>query len=208
MRTTGSVTEPDVVGDDDDTETAGAEPSGRGRRRRARRGRLSRLLPGRRTLVVALLALTLLAGAGLFVRAAQLEDSDATGNLALADTEATDGVAGEVTNALRTVFSYTPETIAETERRAGDLLAGSAADEYAELMAEVRDLAADQRLSLTTTVVRAGVRDLTEDRAHLLVFLDQVAQRAGEDPTTTAAQLSVTAQRVDDRWQITEITSR
>ncbi|WP_059011082.1 hypothetical protein [Streptomyces specialis] len=213
MSTSRPVTEPDVHdnGDDNDEGTGdvdaaaddGRPPSRRGRRRR-RRGRL----PSARIVVAALLALTLLAGVGLFVRAAQLEDSGATGNLALADADATDAVAGEVTDILRTVFSYTPETIEETERRAGELLAGPAAEEYSELMAEVRDLAADQQLTLTTTVVRAGVRDLTEDRAHLLVFLDQVAERAGEDPTTTAAQLSVTAQRGEDRWQVTEITSR
>ncbi|MGK5533101.1 hypothetical protein [Streptomyces sp. URMC 129] len=202
MSTSGPVTDPDVH--DEDAESAGAE---RPNRRRARRRRRVPL-PGWRAVVATLLTVTLLAGIGLYVRAGQLEDSGATGNLALADVEATDGVAGEVTDILRTVFSYTPETIEETERRAGELLAGPAAEEYGELMAEVRDLAAEQQLSLTTTVVRVGVRDLTEDRAHLLVFLDQVAERAGEDPATTAAQLSVTAQRAEDRWQVTEITSR
>ena len=57
-------------------------------------------------------------------------------------------------------------------------------------------------------MVRAGVVELTADRAQLLVFLDQTAQREGQAATTAAAQLSVTAQLRGGHWRITDLKAR
>ena len=57
-------------------------------------------------------------------------------------------------------------------------------------------------------MVRAGVVSLTGDRARLLVFLDQTAQRAGAAATTAAAQLSVTAHLVGGHWRISDLKAR
>lgn len=156
------------------------------------------------TLVVALLV----AGGGLFVMGRQLRDTSATSNAALTDSEATTRVAGDVTNALGKVFSYSPSATAVTKESAKQLLAGKALQQYAALFGQVEKQAADQKLTLTTHVVRAGVTRLTDDSAHLLVFLDQVYERRGKTASTAAAQLSVTAQLRDGRWTIVEITSR
>ncbi|WUX23408.1 hypothetical protein OG281_00150 [Streptomyces sp. NBC_01438] len=156
------------------------------------------------TLVVALLV----AGGGLFVMGRQLRDTPATSNAALTDSEATSRVAGDVTNALGKVFSYSPSATAVTKESAKQLLAGKALQQYAALFGQVEKQAADQKLTLTTHVVRAGVTRLTHDSAHLLVFLDQVYERRGKTASTAAAQLSVTAQLRDGRWTIVEITSR
>ncbi|WNI27987.1 hypothetical protein [Streptomyces sp. ITFR-6] len=156
------------------------------------------------TLVVALL----LAGGGLFVMGRQLRDTPATSNAALTDSESTTRVAGDVTNALGKVFSYSPSATAVTKESAKQLLAGKALQQYAALFGQVEKQAADQKLTLTTHVVRAGVTRLTDDSAHLLVFLDQVYERRGKTASTAAAQLSVTAQLRDGRWTIVEITSR
>ncbi|MFJ6462847.1 hypothetical protein ACIQM0_17680 [Streptomyces sp. NPDC091387] len=169
--------------------------SGTGRRR-------LRFVAG--VLVVALLA----AGGGLFVMGRQLRDTPATSNLALTDSEATTRVAGDVTNALGKVFSYSPSATAVTKESAKQLLAGKALQQYAALFGQVEKQAADQKLTLTTHVVRAGVTRLSHDSAHLLVFLDQVYERQGKTASTAAAQLSVTAQLRDGRWTIIEITSR
>ncbi|WP_242643643.1 hypothetical protein [Streptomyces laculatispora] len=169
--------------------------SGAGRRR-------LRLVAG--VLVVALLA----AGGGLFAMGRQLRDTPATSNTALTDSEATTRVAGDVTNALGKVFSYSPSATAVTKESAKQLLAGKALQQYAALFGQVEKQAADQKLTLTTHVVRAGVTRLTHDSAHLLVFLDQVYERQGKAASTAAAQLSVTAQLRDGRWTIVEITSR
>ncbi|MFF3171698.1 hypothetical protein ACFVQ0_03700 [Streptomyces sp. NPDC057900] len=156
------------------------------------------------TLVVALLV----AGGVLFGMGRQLRDTPATSNAALTDSEATTRVAGDVTNALGKVFSYSPSATAVTKESAKQLLAGKALQQYAALFGQVEKQAADQKLTLTTHVVRAGVTRLTDDSAHLLVFLDQVYERRGKAASTAAAQLSVTAQLRDGRWTIVEITSR
>ncbi|MFB7133363.1 hypothetical protein ACFCZY_17195 [Streptomyces sp. NPDC056237] len=156
------------------------------------------------TLVVVLLA----AGGSLFAKGRQLRDTPATSNRALTDSGATTRVAGDVSNALGKVFSYSPQATAVTKESAKQLLAGKALQQYAALFGQVEKQAADQKLTLTTHVVRAGVTRLTGDSAHLLVFLDQVYEREGKPATTAAAQLSVTARLRDGHWTVVEITSR
>ncbi|WSU64710.1 hypothetical protein OG596_03935 [Streptomyces sp. NBC_01102] len=159
--------------------------------------------------VAAVLAVALLVtGGALFVEGRQLRDTPATSNRALTDSEATTRVAGDVSNALGKVFSYSPQATAVTKESAKQLLAGKALQQYAALFGQVEKQAADQKLTLTTHVVRAGVTRLSGDNAHLLVFLDQVYEREGKAATTAAAQLSVTARLRDGRWQIVDITSR
>ena len=129
-------------------------------------------------------------------------------NHALSDTGATTRVIGDVSNTLGKVFSYTPQDTSSTQDAGRELLGGRAAGQYAALFGELRQRVAEQKLTLTTHVVRAGVTRLTRDRAELLVFLDQRAQRAGKSATTAAAQLSITAQLTDGKWQITDIQAR
>ncbi|MEU9980838.1 hypothetical protein [Streptomyces sp. NPDC050856] len=150
----------------------------------------------------------LFGGTGLAWRAHQLTAGPATANRALTDADATSRVVGEVSGALTRVFSYTPGDTATTRQAARRLLSGKAARQYDTLFAQVERHAAEQRLTLTTHVVRAGAVLLTDRTARLLVFLDQVARRTGRPATTVAAQLSVTAERRDGHWQITDIASR
>ncbi|MFI6638235.1 hypothetical protein [Streptomyces sp. NPDC050504] len=159
--------------------------------------------------VAGLLVLVLIAcGAVLLLKADELGDDPAAGNRALTDAAATERVSGDVSSALSTVFSYTPEDTAGTRKAARGLLAGKAARQYEGLFGQVERRAAEQKLTLTTHVVRAGVTRLTDRGAHLLVFLDQVAERQGRPATTVAAQLSVTAELHGGHWRIVDITSR
>nr|WP_244376114.1 hypothetical protein [Streptomyces ficellus] len=155
-------------------------------------------------LVLALLA----CAAGFLVRAQVLTGDPALRNRALSDTAATSRVVAEVGGALTRVFSYGHGDTATTRQAARGLLAGKAARQYEALFGQVEQRAAEQRLTLTTHVVRAGVTRLGDHDAHLLVFLDQVAQRAGKPATTVAAQLSVVAELRDGRWRIVDIRSR
>ncbi|MEU7278156.1 hypothetical protein AB0A69_05095 [Streptomyces sp. NPDC045431] len=161
-----------------------------------------------RTAAALLTVLMLLAGGWLLWRTEELADSPALDNRALADTRATERVVGDVSGALGRVFSYAPQDTASTRHAARQLLAGKAARQYEALFAEVEQRAAQQKLTLTTHVVRAGVTRLTDRDARLLVFLDQVAQRAGKPATTVAAQLSVTAELQGGHWRIVDITAR
>ncbi|WP_328862326.1 hypothetical protein [Streptomyces sp. NBC_00306] len=163
----------------------------------------------RRTLAaVALLLALVLGGAAFLFATARLNDTPAARNRALTDTAATTEVIEDVSGALTQVFSYTPAGTESTRQAARSLLAGKAARQYGELFGQVEKRAAEQKLTLTTHVVRAGVTRLTGHSAHLLVFLDQVAERRGKPPATAAAQLSVTAELRGGRWQIVDIASR
>ncbi len=163
----------------------------------------------RRTLAaVALLLALVLGGAAFLLATARLNDTPAARNRALTDTAATTEVIEDVSGALTQVFSYTPAGTDTTRQAARGLLAGKAARQYGELFGQVEKRAAEQKLTLTTHVVRAGVTRLTGHSAHLLVFLDQVAERRGKPPATAAAQLSVTAELRGGRWQIVDIASR
>lgn len=153
-------------------------------------------------------AVVLLATGGLlFAEGRELRDTPATGNLALTDAEATTRVTGDVSNALGRIFSYGPDATALAKDAAREVLAGKALQQYAALFGQVEKQAADQKLTLTTHVVRAGVTRLTGTGAHLLVFLDQVYERRGRPATTASAQLSVTAELRGERWRIVEISS-
>ncbi|MEU0126859.1 hypothetical protein [Streptomyces sp. NPDC006289] len=186
-----AVTDPEpAVGTDPEP----ARPAGRGR------------WPG---VLAAVLALALLGTGGtLFVQGRQLRDTPATSNHALTDTAATTRVVGDVSSALGKVFSYSPQATGATKESAGQLLGGRALKQYASLFGQVEKQAADQKLTLTTQVVRAGVTRLGGSSAHLLVFLDQVYEREGKAATTAAAQLSVTAELRNGHWRIVDITSR
>ncbi|HWU07035.1 MAG TPA: hypothetical protein VN520_11740 [Streptomyces sp.] len=190
-----SHTDPDAAVRDEEADAV-RQP---GTRRRASRRRSLASLP-----VLALLA----AGAVFFVEAQQLRDTPATANRALTDTAETTRVAGDVSSALGKVFSYSPQSTAVTKEAAKRLLAGKALKQYAALFGQVEKQAADQKLTLTSQAVRAGVTRLGTGSAHLLVFLDQVYEREGKAATTAAAQLSVTAELRGGRWVIVDITSR
>jgi Mce-associated membrane protein len=152
--------------------------------------------------------LLVLAAGGLRYAGESLRDPAASDNGALTDAAATDQVIGDVSNALSRIFAYTPDGTDATAKAADDLLDGAAATQYQALFAQVKAQVAEQQLTLATRVVRAGVVTLTADRARLLVFLDQTAQRAGATATSAAAQLSVTARLEDGRWRITDMKSR
>ncbi|WP_165990336.1 nuclear transport factor 2 family protein [Streptomyces sp. YIM 98790] len=161
-----------------------------------------------RAAALAATGVLLLAGTVLLVLAGRLDDS-AGRNRALTDGAATRQVIEEVTAALDTVLSYSPDTAGDTERAAAALLTGEAARQHRDLFTRVRDQIDRQGLAVTTRVVRAGVVRLTGDTAELLVFLDQTGRRPdGGPPATAAAQLAVTARLDHGRWRITAIASR
>ncbi|MFD7710742.1 hypothetical protein ACFV6E_37925 [Streptomyces sp. NPDC059785] len=162
----------------------------------------------RRIVPAATAAVLVLAGCAFFYGAHQLRNTPSAGNHALTDAEATTRVAGDVSNALARVFSYTPDGLAATERSADSVLDGRAARQYAELMDRVRADLKKQRVTLSTQAVRTGVIELDGDSARLLVFLDQVSDRGKDGTTSAAAQLTVTARWEKDQWRIVDIRTR
>lgn len=189
----------------------GAEPQEPpGRRRRWPRPTIPPLLRRNpwRTGAVAGIVVLLLTGGGFAYAAQQLKDPGAVRNHALTDTEGTSRLTGDVSNALSRIFAYSPDDLQATEQAARDDLEGAAATQYQQLFAQIKEQVAAQHLTLSTRVVRAGVVSFTGDRAELLVFLDQTAERAGAAPTTAAAQLSVSAHLVGGHWRISALKAR
>ncbi|MFC4910229.1 hypothetical protein [Actinomadura gamaensis] len=159
-----------------------------------------------RTLAVALVLV--LAGCGLLAARGSVGGGHASANRALLDTDATTKAIGDVSDALTRVFTYGPDDTATAERAAAETLTGRAAADYRRLFSVVKQQAPEQRLALRTRVVRAGLAGLTGRTAHLVVFLDQTATRAGQPAGTPApAQLAVTAELRDGQWRISALTS-
>ncbi|XUM02392.1 hypothetical protein ACQ86F_01895 [Streptomyces venezuelae ATCC 10712] len=172
-----------------------------------RRSDRSAALWSRTALAAGLVALVL-GGSWFFHEAHQLRTTPSARNHALTDTAATDRVSGDVADGLARVFSYTPADTDAAERSSRTVLAGRAARQYAELLAQVRANLVDQRITLSTQTVRTGVIELDGNSARLLVFLDQTSRRDKAAATSAAAQLTVTAEYQGDRWRIVDIKAR
>ena len=139
------------------------------------------------------------------IESASLSPGD---NQALVDLSATSDVSSQVGDAVKAVFSYDYANLARTERAASEVLTGDAVRQYRTQFASARTRATAEKLIRTTTVRAIGVRSLRGDSADLLLFLDQqtVAQGGGA-PTSSVAQLAVTAKRVDGRWKLATLTA-
>ena len=155
--------------------------------------------------LVLLVALAVGCTAWFGIEAASLSPGD---NQALVDLSATSDVSSSVSDAVKAVFSYDYANLARTERAAAEVLTGDAVGQYRAQFASARTRATSEKLTRTTTVRAVGVRSLRGDSADLLLFLDQqtVAQGGGA-PTSSVAQLAVTAKRIDGRWKLATLTA-
>jgi Mce-associated membrane protein len=159
--------------------------------------------------VVLVIVAAVLVGAGVWLTVDAHRSPEPSRNQALVDRAATAEVTASVSSSLNRIFSYSFETTGVTEQAATTVLRGKALESYRGLYAQVRQLAPEQKLVLTTRVLHAAVQQLTDDHATLLVFLDQSSTRIGTNSTSAAAaQLSVTAKREGDMWVITDLTPK
>ena len=158
-----------------------------------------------RRVLVAVIVVALGLAVWFGIETASLSPGD---NQALVDSSATASVSAEVSDAVKSVFSYDYANLARTERAASDVLVGEAVRQYQGQFASARGRAVSEKLVRTTTVRAIGVRSLQGDDASLLLFLDQqtVAQGGGA-PSSSVAQLAVTAKRVDGRWKLSALTA-
>lgn len=130
--------------------------------------------------------------------------ADLAGNRAIVDVTATQQVSTEVSRALTQVLSYSSDEPEATRAAAEKVLTGQARTEFDRLFADLHRSAKGQRLTLSATVTAAGVKELTDDTATLLVFVDQSSRRTSDDEATlAAAQVAVTAKKVGAAWTIT-----
>lgn len=136
----------------------------------------------------------------------QLLDSAPKSNSALLDAGATAQVSGQVRDAVERVFSYDFARLDDNERAADAVVTGPFARDYRQQFARVRELAPGQQAVVVATVPALAVKVLDGDRAIVMVFIDQQANRGGQaQPLIAAGRLSVTAQRIAGNWKIADV---
>ncbi|MFJ8912540.1 hypothetical protein [Amycolatopsis sp. NPDC102389] len=167
------------------------------------------VVPVRRrgAVVFGAVALVMAGLAGWFAIEARDATAVLTHNTALTDVATTAEVSDQIGKALGTVFSYRYDDPAKSEQAAKAVLTGPALGQYDQLFAQVRGIAAEQKLVVTSTAVVSGVKVLDGDRASLLVFLDQTGVRGDGQRSTGAAQLSVSAERAEGKWRVTALAA-
>ncbi|KRF19030.1 hypothetical protein ASG90_03885 [Nocardioides sp. Soil797] len=143
---------------------------------------------------------------GVFGWVMSRDASPAVENEALSDKATTSEVSTAVAKALTGVLSYDYADPSVSEKIADNVLTGDAREEYDRLFEAMSEKAPGQKLVLTAQVQASAVKELKDDDAKLLVFVDQVSQRAQDkEASLSAAQLQITAKMVDGAWTITEL---
>ncbi|EHR53673.1 hypothetical protein SacmaDRAFT_5557 [Saccharomonospora marina XMU15] len=159
------------------------------------------------TWLAVLAAITVLAGAGAVWSALRAE-AVREGNAAIADEAATAEVSRQVGESVKAIFSYSFRDLGRTERAARGALVDAAVEQYRSRFAEASKQALRQRLVRSTTVRAVGVRSLSPDRAHLLVFVDQqTIADDGRPRGSTSACLDVVARKVDGVWKLSQLAA-
>ncbi|MFN2495451.1 MAG: hypothetical protein ABR608_06035 [Pseudonocardiaceae bacterium] len=167
----------------------------------ARRPRVAVLVIALAVLVIALVLAAVFRG-----EANQLSGSAAANNAALVDVGTTTEVAGQVREAVQRLYSYDFARLDDNERAARKVITGPFAEDFDEQFGRVRTLAPPQQAVVVATVVDLAVKVLDDDRAIVVVFVDQQASRSvAAQPLLVAGRLTVTAQRVDGSWKIADV---
>ncbi|WP_147257335.1 hypothetical protein [Pseudonocardia hierapolitana] len=190
----------DGTGDD------ATEPSAAGRGARLTALVRRRAVPLLAVAVLVLATVAVVAG----VQDARLRGTPAAANTALVDVGTTTEVAGQLSDAIETVYSFDFARLDENENAARDVITPEFAAEFDRLFGEVRARAPEQQAVVSATVTRTAVKEITGDRAVLIAFVDQQATRAAPDAQSqqlaAAGRLAVTGERVDGRWKIAAVT--
>lgn len=166
------------------------------------------------TLPLLAAALVMLTGLALTfgVLDSELRSTPSASNTALVDVGTTAEAAGQLADALETVYSYDFARLDANERAARAVITPAFAVEFDRLFGQVRELAPEQQAVVTATVTVAAVRSVEGDRVVLVAFMDQLATRAVADGRATqlaaAARLTVTGERVNGQWRIAGVESR
>lgn len=167
--------------------------------------------PANPTLVRAIglgVAILVLAALAIWFRGEANRRSDGAdaNNQALIDTARSSEVVGQVRDAIEKGLTYNYTDLDSTAKTVDANFIGQARCEHDQLFAEVKKLAPEQKLILTTRVVQIGVTRLDGDRAELLVMVDQTSTRADQNQTAASgAQFVTRAERQGGKWKITQL---
>lgn len=157
-----------------------------------------------------ILAAVLVVLAGLFSTGAVLakqqysQVASATDNAALLDVAKTEQVKKAMKQAAERLFSYDYRDIAKTEKAAKELLASKEVQHtYTTLMGEVKRLAPKQQIVVTVTATEAAVVELHDNKAKVMVYVDQTATRTKTGQSSGGgAALWFKAELKDGKWKV------
>jgi len=161
-----------------------------------------------RTPVLAMLSAALVcAVAGILFFVDPFHSSaEASPNRAVIDRQDTFEVIGQVDTALQHILSYNYADPGATQTAAAQVLVGDAAHQFQVLFDALQNKGSGQQLTLSAKVVQSGVYSLTDDKADLLVFLDQTSTRKSDGTTAvSAARIQVSAVKQGGVWRISEL---
>jgi Mce-associated membrane protein len=176
--------------DDADTATSAASSPGASKRRRIGWSRV--LAMG----VLPTVALLFTIAAGYFKW---------TGQTALESESARVSAVRAASESTVALLSYKPDSVDKDLNAARDRLTGTFRDAYTSLIHDVVIPGAKQKqISAIATVPAAGAVSATENRAVVLLFVDQTVNVGNDPPTDTASAVRVTLDRQGDRWLISQ----
>jgi Mce-associated membrane protein len=105
------------------------------------------------------------------------------------------------------ILSYRPDKVEQQLNDARNLLTGEFRDSYTSLInGVVIPGAKQQQISAVATVPRAGSVSADPSHAVVLVFVNQTVVVGTGAPSSTASSVSVTLDKVGDKWLISEFT--
>ena len=140
------------------------------------------------------------------VKAHRLHSTAAARNDALVERGATKDVARRVEAAMTELWSYDYRKLEESRAEAARLGTKKFTKQYADVFANIEDLAPKVKAVVTATVTQVAVQRLDGGRATAIVFLSQRATKATTGtPSTAAARLRVTMERVGGTWKVAAV---
>ena len=118
-------------------------------------------------------------------------------------TDARQQVVDAATSCLTTMNTYDYRSVATTKKQGMACTTGDFTDHYASSFDQVTKAAAQAKTSQTFQVTGAGVQQLGDDDAQLLVFAQIETTVAKDSPQYGVLSAVVTMHKVDGTWKVT-----
>jgi Mce-associated membrane protein len=136
----------------------------------------------------------------------------ATLRLYLADRAVADAqhaIVQTATNAITTLWTYTPENVDTLADRASQYLSGDFEAQYRKFVDAIVAPNKQAQVTNTAQVVGAGVESLSGPEANAVIYVNTTSTtpQTRDKPSTKYLSYRLTMQKHDSRWLITKMTT-
>jgi len=154
-------------------------------------------------LVVALAVASVAVIVVFSIKSSNVEDSAGVRNRAIIDQAETAAVLKQTKDAMISLWSYDYRSLDKSRTAAEQVGTPAFMKDYADVFKNIDKLAPQTKAIVTATVPHLAVRELRDDKADVIVFLEQQAtkQKTGQK-SAAGARLRVEMQRVDGLWKV------